>query len=170
MGIISLMQRDITFHIGKRRFSFQPWIMFQGVALFSVFSILVVSIAAIFSVNPGINSTLVIKDAQYVQMPTVAGDVVHWSVIVKRSEIQGEQRFVKLPKNARNITVRTVDQTQVNRIFAYADMKVQSPLYRLALQNKRVLAQGNSETNLFDISAEPAPEIPASDLLGPSYI
>ncbi|MBX4200993.1 hypothetical protein KW786_02585, partial [Candidatus Parcubacteria bacterium] len=162
MSIFSSMRSDIIFNLGKRRFSFQPWLMFQGLALLSVFLILCVSIGTIFSINPGINSRLVIKDAVYVQMPTVAGDVVHWSVIVKRSDIQGKQRFLKLPKNAKNITVKKAGQAGVNRILAMADMKAQSPLYRLAFQNKKILAKGDSQTNLFDIVAEPAGEVPAS--------
>jgi hypothetical protein len=155
VSLLSLMKNDIVFHRGHRRFSVNPWLMFQGVSLFSVFLILCISIGAIFSANPGLNSKLLVSDSKVVQMPTVAGDVVRWSVIVKRSDIQGKQRFIKLPKNAKNITVRTVGQVQANRVLAMGEVKPQSPLYKLALLNKNVLAKGNTQTNLFDISAEP---------------
>ena len=78
--------------------------------------------------KPHVNSKLVINTITKVQQPTVVGNVVKWTVLVKRSEINNIQHLLLLPVAATNITIKNITKAQGEQVIALAQEKPQNPV------------------------------------------
>lgn len=90
---------------------------------------------------------LVINNAKIISVAPVAGEKVKWISYVKVSDIKNDQKYIKLPKNAKNIVVKKIKGKDL------LTLKVQSP--SISLLQKQKLAgyavKKNFVANIFDI-------------------
>src|SRR3989344_3979029 len=135
---------EVVFRKGNTTFSFSPFLVMQGMEVFAVMFFLFFSVIGFL---PSKYSKLVIKDASVIQMPTIIGNTIKWSVIVKKDDIKQGQYLVKIPKNAKNITVKSINQSQLRQVLAFARVRPQSQVALRARANFLAIQKGNGQTN-----------------------
>jgi len=131
-------QKEVTlFANTKYPLSFKPFHIFQGVAVLALF----VGLAGVLIPQPKINPAQIIETAKIHQTSpiVVKGDSVKWSVLIKKSDITAEKKFVALPKNAQKIKVETISQRDVDIILAEETLN-KYPADYLTLQDRKHLA------------------------------
>ncbi len=128
--------------------SFKNYYAYQGIVLFSITLLLFFTVSSFFIPKQKINPVSVIKTATTVHSPAIAGakDAVQWTTIIKRSDIQSGDsapHLLQLPKQAKNIRIKTISKQQANAIIALNNQ--QNTQTQLTLEDRQQLAKLSSQ-------------------------
>lgn len=132
-------QEKILFKNTRFEISFQPFFALQGTA------VLIFTIALLFTGYFILTPTPQIADSQLIKTATthqtskaISGKEVSYSIIVKKSDIKGNQTYIKLPKTATNIKVKTITQQQAEEIL---NIDTKNPQNHLTLKERQKFAR-----------------------------
>ncbi len=130
--------KEITlFRKTRLSFSFKPYFAAQGaLVLLLVITSLFITGNLLFP-NPGVDQSSVIKQVAVKRTSAIvaSGQPVKWTMIVKRSDITSNQNLIKLPKNAANIQIKTINNDQ-----AVAILSSGAPQNQLTPSERQMLA------------------------------
>jgi len=134
-GVIQKLNNKAEKHnfiIEKRKFSlsYSPFLALQGVAVFGL--TLCLLFLGLNLINPKNSKTFnkeVLQTAQiYPAGPIIAGQSVKWVAVVNKQDITNNKYFLKLPKQASNIKVKTLSYTDTTKYLASIQDSKQNPL------------------------------------------
>ncbi|MEK7124106.1 MAG: hypothetical protein AAB877_00250, partial [Patescibacteria group bacterium] len=113
------IQKELKFSVADYDFSFRPFSVFSGLLLVFVFlALITLSENLFFPQNQlkksAIISSVIIKQAASAKV----NEPVQWVALVKRSQINRDQYFAKLPKEAGNISVKSITAKEAGKILA----------------------------------------------------
>lgn len=95
--------------------AFNPFHIYQGVFVFLLTLLILFTSAFLLSEKPKISDQNIIKTATTIQTSeAIAGRPVKWIVLVKASDITDQSYLLQLPKNAKNIKVKTIPASSMS--------------------------------------------------------
>ncbi|MFA5877790.1 MAG: hypothetical protein WC845_00200 [Candidatus Staskawiczbacteria bacterium] len=112
--------KELTFSRKDLTFSARPYFLVQGaIVLIIVFFFFNLSVNILPKFPKQITDSVIVTDtiARKVSA-TIVGQSVKWVVLVKRSSLDQGKYLIQLPKEAGNIKVKSVDDSQVRQILS----------------------------------------------------
>ena len=89
-------------------------------------------------VSVKVQASRVIQEVSVKNSGIVSTQQVKWTILVKRSQISGNQNLVKLPRGAKNVEIENVGADQANQILSQKIITINSSIRVLGnLQNRR---------------------------------
>ncbi|MFA6190384.1 MAG: Ig-like domain-containing protein [Candidatus Staskawiczbacteria bacterium] len=122
--------------------------------LFSTFSLSLVAflVAGVFVFLPEIPKDKVASSTTIPQEQVVAGQQVKYTTLVAKSEVINGKYLAKLPQNAKNIKVSTINNNTANQILSSKPNKILS----LAQRQQLAILPTNNNNQIFSASLSPS--------------
>ncbi|MDO8486663.1 MAG: hypothetical protein Q7S77_03150, partial [Candidatus Staskawiczbacteria bacterium] len=141
--------KEITI-FSKNNFSlsFKPFLLKQGIVVFTFIAISLITVGSFLIPKPQISQSQIIKNITLKQTSAIIakGQPIKWTITVKRSDISSDpagQHLVKLPKTAKNITVKTITKQESQALTLQAVPQADAQL-TIQERKKLVMASNNS--------------------------
>ncbi len=163
----------------KYPLTFKPVLVAQGVFVFAATLFLAITITAIIFPGPQIQTVNLINSQAITTKQLTAAiagkpsQSIQWTALIKKTDITKDQHNLLLPKNAKNIKVKTISEQEAKQIAS-----APAPTAALAMADRKTLAfqptpwlgalsywfadLEEAVTQVVEtIISEPAPEAPA---------
>ncbi len=125
-------------------------ILISSYAALSVFLLLSATVAFINLSKPKIDQTAFIKANQTKITETILvvaqGQPIKRAILINKSDLTKTQYLLKLPKNAKNIKIKTISRQQADALVAQANVK---NTQQLSSKERKQLSAASKQSNFF---------------------